>query len=118
MTNKDKAFFKKFFELNIKQSYCQLWLTLQADKKLDALTATKVLIIEKRLEELTNEVTNTIATNEQTFLRANLNDIAKQQENWISPERQKVISKEILGYEILLEDLIAEVKAAHPEEVK
>ena len=96
----------RFFELKCKQMLLKLWLTAFAKPGYvgsEAGLCMEHMSVQAKLENIEEEMLELLKANEAFFRSADLEGYCREYK--ISMDRQKEISKEILGREYTVEDL-------------
>jgi hypothetical protein len=113
MTENEKQLVKKFFELKAKQLICKVWLMINQKPGYtndEVGLMMKVLEVQHKLEDVESEIFELLKANETFFMNSDLNELSKEQEFKVSFDKQKEFSKELLGYETTIEDLIEKLE--------
>ena len=101
----------KFFELKCKQMLCKLWLMAFAKPGYvndEVGLCMKHMEVQSKLESVEEEMLNLLKANESFFMSADLNGYC--QEHKVSMDRQRELSKELLGKEWAIEELMEKVE--------
>jgi hypothetical protein len=109
MNENEKQLIIKFFELKAKQLICKVWLAINQKPGYtndEVGLMMKVLEVQHKLEDVEAEMFELLKANETFFMNADLQELANQQEFKVSLDKQKEYSKELLGYETTIEDLL------------
>lgn len=101
----------KFFEMKCKQNLLKLWLMAFAKPGYlgsEVDLCMKDMNVRAKLDSVENEMLDLILANETLFDSVDLN--AYCEEYKISMDKQKAISKEVLGKEYTIEELADKVE--------
>ncbi len=109
MNENEKQLVKQFFELKAKQIICKVWLMINQKPGYtndEVGLMMKVMEVQSKLETVESNILDLLKANETFFMNSDLEELSKQQEFKVSFDKQKEYSKELLGYETTIEDLI------------
>lgn len=101
----------KFFEMKCKQMLLKLWLAAFAKPGYvgsEVGLCMERMEVQAKLESVEEEMLELLKANEAFFRSADLEGYCREYK--ISVERQRELSKEVLGREYAVEDLVEEVE--------
>ena len=113
MNENEKQLVKQFFELKAKQLICKVWIILNQKPGYvndEVGLMMRVMEVQSKLETVESNMLDLLKANETFFMNSNLEELSHQQEFKVSLDKQKEFSKELLGYETTIEDLLEKLQ--------